>query len=121
METFHLIQRVHAVIIGPGLGRDEVTLEIIRQIIPELRSMNMPMVIDADGLFLLSEAPNLIQGEVGDVEYWVLEVMVAFDTFETRVPLSGYSQAILTPNHNEYIRLCKTKVNNCNLFINFRS
>ena len=38
------IQRLHVLIIGPGLGRNEV--ETVSNII---QNVNLPMIIDADG------------------------------------------------------------------------
>ena len=38
------IQRLHVLIIGPGLGRNEV--ETVSSII---QNVNLPMIIDADG------------------------------------------------------------------------
>ena len=53
-----LLDRMHTVVIGPGLGRDEAMLgsvkEIIRFVVEEKGGM-LPLVIDADGLFLISQ------------------------------------------------------------------
>ena len=69
------LPRIHVLIIGPGriliigaighltpegLGRDAVTLECVVGIVEAAKEMNLPMVFDADSLFLLSKSPNLL-------------------------------------------------------------
>lgn len=48
-----------ALVIGPGLGRDENTLDFFRQLLSKIET---PAVIDADGLYLLAQDPGLIVG-----------------------------------------------------------
>ncbi|XP_044758104.1 ATP-dependent (S)-NAD(P)H-hydrate dehydratase [Coccinella septempunctata] len=55
------LDRLHVVLIGPGLGRDEPTFNVIKQVINSCKKLKKPMVIDADGLFLLSKDINLIK------------------------------------------------------------
>uniref|UniRef100_A0A0N4TS23 ATP-dependent (S)-NAD(P)H-hydrate dehydratase n=1 Tax=Brugia pahangi TaxID=6280 RepID=A0A0N4TS23_BRUPA len=74
-ESLH---RVDAFIVGPGLGRDEKTVSIVEFVIESARKKNIPIIVDADGLFFLAKNLNII---------------------------SGYEQAILTPNHSEFNRL----------------
>ena len=53
-----LLDRMHTVVIGPGLGRDEAMLESVKEIIRfvlEEKGGMLPLVIDADGLFLISQ------------------------------------------------------------------
>ncbi|CAI5516006.1 unnamed protein product [Closterium sp. Naga37s-1] len=66
------------VVIGPGLGRDSLLQECVADIMSAARQARIPMVIDVDGLHLVSNQPHLI---------------------------SGYPLAILTPNVNEFSRL----------------
>lgn len=53
-----LISRMHVIVVGPGLGRDESMLrsvkEIIRYILEEHQGL-IPIVVDADGLFLVTQ------------------------------------------------------------------
>lgn len=77
-KVLSIIDRVHVVVVGPGLGRDEVLLETATRIIREVRNRSMPLVIDADGLFLVQNNPDVIK---------------------------GYKNAILTPNVMEFARL----------------
>ena len=73
--------RLHVLIIGPGLGRCPLVLRATARIIAEAKERKLPMVIDADGLYLLT-----IEENVGLV--------------------AGYDQPlVLTPNAVEVKRL----------------
>ncbi|KAL7274927.1 hypothetical protein RUND412_002149 [Rhizina undulata] len=76
-----LLDRLHAIVIGPGLGRDALMQETAGKVILEAKKRGMPLVLDADGLFLIQNHPELIQ---------------------------NYTHAILTPNVAEFARLCTT-------------
>lgn len=81
-----LLRNIHVIVIGPGLGRDEMILNTIKNIIKYiLEELNgkIPIILDADGLFLLSK----------DKE--VQELLMRFP--EGRI--------ILTPNVVEFKRL----------------
>lgn len=75
-----MLSRLHALVIGPGLGRDGVTLKVVTEVIKEAQSKSIPFVLDADGLLLVTEDPALVK---------------------------GYKECILTPNVNEFSRLAK--------------
>ncbi|KAJ7412556.1 NAD(P)HX dehydratase [Willisornis vidua] len=77
-EVEKWLPRLHSVVIGPGLGRDDVLLENAKGIIEKSKVKGIPIIIDADGLWLISQQPSLIQ---------------------------GYQRAILTPNYMEFSRL----------------
>lgn len=72
-----LLKRADSFVIGPGLGRDPITLNYIIQVILKLKSTKKPVILDADALYLLSTNLNL--------------------TMDLR--------AVLTPNKNELKRL----------------
>ncbi len=55
-----LLQDVDAVLIGPGLGRKEITLEAAREFIERC---DLPMVIDADAISAVAEDPSVLQGK----------------------------------------------------------
>uniref|UniRef100_A0A8D0FWZ8 ATP-dependent (S)-NAD(P)H-hydrate dehydratase n=1 Tax=Strix occidentalis caurina TaxID=311401 RepID=A0A8D0FWZ8_STROC len=82
-EVEKWLPRLHSVVIGPGLGRDEVLLENTKGIIEKSKVKGIPIIIDADGLWLISQQPSLIQ---------------------------GYQRAILTPNYMEFSRLYEAMV-----------
>lgn len=75
-----MLSRLHALVIGPGLGRDGVTLKVVAEVIKEARSQSIPFVLDADGLLIVAENPTLVK---------------------------GYKECILTPNVVEFGRLAK--------------
>ena len=68
-----------SVLIGPGMGRDEETLHIIKEAVYYALSLNKKTVIDADALFMLSKYSELLEKLSGDV--------------------------VLTPHHGEFMRL----------------
>jgi ATP-dependent NAD(P)H-hydrate dehydratase len=70
--------RIHSLVIGPGLGRSLPVLDIVSVIIKDAVTRNIPMVIDADGLFLITQKLSIIK---------------------------GYNKCILTPNAAEFERL----------------
>jgi ATP-dependent NAD(P)H-hydrate dehydratase len=74
------LPRLHALVIGPGLGRDKTILSNVEHLIGTLRKQEkpIPIVIDADGLFLITQKPDII---------------------------NNYENCILTPNAAEFERL----------------
>uniref|UniRef100_A0A8C9KP30 ATP-dependent (S)-NAD(P)H-hydrate dehydratase n=1 Tax=Panthera tigris altaica TaxID=74533 RepID=A0A8C9KP30_PANTA len=76
VETW--LPRLHALVVGPGLGRDNVLLENVKGILEASKARDVPIIIDADGLWLIAQHPALIH---------------------------GYRKAVLTPNHGEFTRL----------------
>eukprot|EP00536_Pseudo-nitzschia_multiseries_P000936 jgi/Psemu1/250067/estExt_Genewise1Plus.C_110199 len=81
-EVCGIMNKMHVLVIGPGLGRCPLVLEATARIIQRAQSQyRLPLVIDADGLFLLT-LPNYR------------------DTL-----LSDESPVILTPNAMELKRL----------------
>jgi ATP-dependent NAD(P)H-hydrate dehydratase len=78
-----LLPRLHVLVIGPGLGRDDITLKQVAGVIKAARNHDppVPIVLDADGLFLINSQPDLVK---------------------------GYKDCILTPNVVEFARLAKS-------------
>ena len=72
------LPRLHAVVLGPGLGRDSSVFKILPQMIKLIKERNIPLVIDADGLFYVN------------------------NNFQD---LQGCSNVVLTPNAAEFARL----------------
>jgi hydroxyethylthiazole kinase-like uncharacterized protein yjeF len=50
-------KRYNTVLIGPGLGRMAQTCRTILDLLAHLKALELPVVVDADGLNALSEAP----------------------------------------------------------------
>ncbi|KAG0309839.1 hypothetical protein BGZ98_005379 [Dissophora globulifera] len=77
-----LLPRIHVLVVGPGLSRDKGMLQSAKHAIEKAKELDIPIVIDADGLFLIQNDPELIH---------------------------GYAKAVLTPNLVEFKRLCSVK------------
>jgi len=73
------LSRVTSIVLGPGLGRDSLIHECVKEIISFAKEKNLPLVIDGDGIWAVENDPNLIY---------------------------GYNKATITANFNEYTRLC---------------
>ncbi|XP_043721147.1 ATP-dependent (S)-NAD(P)H-hydrate dehydratase [Telopea speciosissima] len=84
-EVSKWIERFDCLVVGPGLGRDPFLLDCVSEIMKHARQSKIPVVVDGDGLFLVTNNLDLV---------------------------SGYCLAVLTPNVNEYKRLVQ-KVLNC--------
>jgi ADP-dependent NAD(P)H-hydrate dehydratase / NAD(P)H-hydrate epimerase len=54
----HLLSDATAVLIGPGLGRDDYSHKLLEIV---LKNVKVPLVVDADGLNLISENPDLLK------------------------------------------------------------
>jgi ATP-dependent NAD(P)H-hydrate dehydratase len=72
------LDRFDVLVIGPGLGRDDLALACVSEVAAQARRRGVPLVIDADGLWLVNQEPGLVQ---------------------------GYRRAVLTPNAAEFGRL----------------
>ncbi|KAI8011575.1 ATP-dependent (S)-NAD(P)H-hydrate dehydratase [Camellia lanceoleosa] len=83
-EVVKWMDRFDCLVVGPGLGRDPFLLDCVSNIMKHARQSNVPIVIDGDGLFLVTNCLDLV---------------------------SGYPLAILTPNVNEYKRLVQKVLN----------
>ncbi|KAG1676106.1 ATP-dependent (S)-NAD(P)H-hydrate dehydratase [Nymphon striatum] len=46
-EISKWLPRLHSIVIGPGLGRDEKVLNVVKEIIAQIKVLDIPMVIDA--------------------------------------------------------------------------
>lgn len=72
------LPRLHALVIGPGLGRNDQALSTVGSLITSLKEKEIPIVLDADALYFVSQCPEIVR---------------------------GYTRAILTPNIVEFDRL----------------
>ena len=83
-----IIQRLHIIVVGPGLGREHYMQSAAKTAIALARQHDQYIVIDADGLFLVGNEPDVIK---------------------------GYKKAVLTPNVVEFARLCEKMVSKYDL------
>lgn len=77
------MEKFGCVVIGPGLGRNTSILKTVREAIIKLNSKGIPIVIDADGLWIINQDPNILSKEC----------------------TNQCSTIVLTPNAVEYSRL----------------
>lgn len=74
-----LLPRVHALVVGPGLGRADAARDLLKTVVAKARSLSLPLVVDADGLHFVAQDPDMVR---------------------------GYQRALLTPNAAELQVLC---------------
>ena len=78
------------VIIGPGLGRHPRILEQAKEILLAFNGAGVPVVLDADGLWMLCEAPDILK----------------------KLQLE---HVVLTPNPVEHGRMISAKIGECDI------
>ncbi|KAH8245936.1 hypothetical protein KR032_001319 [Drosophila birchii] len=78
------LERLHIIVFGPGLGREQKIIETATKLLKLCLNARKPIIIDADGLFILNDNIDLIY---------------------------GHSNIILTPNAIEFQRLFGEDVN----------
>jgi len=81
-QVVGMLDRLHVIVVGPGLGRDPGMQQTCAKVLSEARKRNVSFVLDADGLALVQEKPDLVK---------------------------GYKECILTPNVVEFGRLAKSQ------------
>jgi ATP-dependent NAD(P)H-hydrate dehydratase len=57
-----VLSRIHALVVGPGLGRSPGALAFAAALMAHSTARQLPLVVDGDGLFLLSQQPHLLRG-----------------------------------------------------------
>lgn len=57
-----VFSRLDVLVLGPGLGRDAAVQELTKQLVHRARVAQLPLVLDGDALFIVSQEPALIQG-----------------------------------------------------------
>ncbi len=82
-DAAEAVGRAHAVVIGPGLGREGETLAFVEALLRRLIDQDVPTVLDGDALWALATRPGI----------------------RMRVALRGFSSVVLTPNAAEHARL----------------
>jgi ADP-dependent NAD(P)H-hydrate dehydratase / NAD(P)H-hydrate epimerase len=90
-EVLKAADRFRALVVGPGLGRDDRTAAAVRRIVAE---STIPLVLDADAL-------NALAGDLGPLR-------------------ARTSPAILTPHAGEYVHVAGEKVGPDRLAATFR-
>lgn len=62
-QIIHIIEGMDAIAIGPGMGVDEERVELVRKILLEYKK---PVILDADGINLISLDPTILMDRQGD-------------------------------------------------------
>lgn len=61
-RILEMLDRMDAVLIGPGIGRTDGSFQVLRTVLERFCG---PVVVDADGISLLSEHKDLVRGRSG--------------------------------------------------------
>ncbi|KAL1784967.1 ATP-dependent (S)-NAD(P)H-hydrate dehydratase isoform X2, partial [Sigmodon hispidus] len=64
-EVEKWLPQLHVLVMGPGLGRDDLLLNNIRGILEATKARDIPVIIDVDGLWLIAQQPALIHDHNG--------------------------------------------------------
>ncbi|EKX48606.1 hypothetical protein GUITHDRAFT_68606 [Guillardia theta CCMP2712] len=87
------VARLDGILLGPGLGRDELVLQTCSRLLLLVAELGKPMILDADGLYILTQA--IREGERGSsLQKQLLGAMRT-------------AHVTLTPNKVEFERLCR--------------
>lgn len=60
-------KKLHSAVIGPGLGRDVSVFNKITTLVPVLQSAKIPLILDADGIFFLTQNPTILKDYSNDI------------------------------------------------------
>ncbi len=66
-EEYRIIELLHkskSVVVGPGMGKNSITFKIVRDLI---RTSNVPIILDADGLNVLENNLNLLKERKSEI------------------------------------------------------
>lgn len=77
-ELSSLLERLHVIVVGPGLGREDYMQSFARLAVTIAKELQMYIVLDADALWMVGKDIDIIK---------------------------GYNKAVLTPNVMEFKRL----------------
>ncbi|KAF8505048.1 Ribokinase-like protein [Gautieria morchelliformis] len=80
-ELNGVLERLHVLVIGPGLGREDYMQKYARLAIKLAKEQDMYVVLDADALWMVQKDPDIVK---------------------------GYRKAVLTPNIVEFKRLSES-------------
>jgi ATP-dependent NAD(P)H-hydrate dehydratase len=82
-EFSRQLTRMHSLVVGPGLSRDDHLLQSALELVKEAQVQKLALVLDAEGLLLVQRHPELFQ---------------------------NYPMTVLTPNKREFHALCQAFV-----------
>jgi len=94
-----LLKPLHALVIGPGLGRSS-RVATAKEIISKAKDLEIPLVFDADGIHLISEDLSIIEGYKNCIltpnlpEFKLLYSRRFLSTLNDQKPLSDHVLAL---------------------------
>ena len=95
------LPRVHVLVVGPGLGRSPEAFGILRGVAAAARERGLPMVWDADALFMLTQESSAVTPPASaPASAPVPAPLMNLDLVQ------GRHNVVLTPNAMEFKRLC---------------
>ena len=57
-----VLERSNVAIVGPGLGKDELIVDTVAQLLASCRKLSVPIVLDGDGINIAISHPDVIKG-----------------------------------------------------------
>ena len=57
------LPRLHCVLLGPGLGRNQSTLGRMSLVLEKAKNLNLPIVVDADALWQVSHGTTFLSSK----------------------------------------------------------
>lgn len=111
-----IIPKLHSLVLGPGLGRDPRVQAGVPAVLMAVRQRNVPIVMDADALFMMSvktAATSMSSSAVAEQCAGGERVTAAgsrggksgktgASSAGIMGSIQGYDKAVLTPNANEF-------------------
>mmetsp|Transcript_10225 Transcript_10225/g.31228 ORF Transcript_10225/g.31228 Transcript_10225/m.31228 type:complete len:306 (-) Transcript_10225:668-1585(-) len=59
-DILESLEKAHAITLGPGLGRTDESVKIVKKVLKFASENKVPTVIDADGLWMVAQDPSII-------------------------------------------------------------
>ncbi|KAI1287988.1 ATP-dependent (S)-NAD(P)H-hydrate dehydratase [Halotydeus destructor] len=110
-ELIGFLSRLHAVVIGPGLGRSDELLPVIGSLIEKAKELDLPMVLDADALHFVCQCPDIVKGCTKAI---LTPNVVEFDRLWTAVFGSTPEKELATTTDNNHRDNDSSLINLCN-------
>ncbi|KAF3928297.1 hypothetical protein AA313_de0209090 [Arthrobotrys entomopaga] len=106
-RVISMLDRLHVIVVGPGLGRDELMQKITGRVVKAAREKGMGIVVDAVRLYSLHNPPL---NRLADLQFFSVgmcdkDALLLISSDPSLV--KSYPNAILTPNVVEFSRLSK--------------
>lgn len=101
LELQSLLDRLHVLVVGPGLGREDYMQKYARLAVTIAKEKKMYLVLDADALFMVGKDISIIKGYEKAV---VTPNVVEFKRLSEAVVSFSFSLVSVLRNKAEYLR-----------------